>query len=78
MDEVLKHVYENIGEVGSLSSPTTLSKVASDIDGSTLKKAKEYLENEPSYTLHRNRRLRGKQYRQTKAFFPLHIMLTDF
>jgi hypothetical protein len=28
MVEVLKHVYENIGEVGSLSSPTKLSKVA--------------------------------------------------
>jgi hypothetical protein len=27
MVEVLKRVYENIGEVGSLSSPTTLSKV---------------------------------------------------
>jgi hypothetical protein len=66
MDEVLKHVYENIGEAGSLNSPTTLSKVASDIGGSTLKNTKEYLENEPSYTLHRNRRLRGKKYRQTK------------
>ena len=66
MDEVLKGVYENIGEAGSLSSPKTLSKAVSDT--TTLKKAKEYLENESSYTLHRNHRLRGKQYRQTKAF----------
>ena len=73
MDEVLKGVYENIGEAGSLSSPKTLSKVSD----ATLKKAKEYLENEPSYTLHRNHRLRSKQYQQTKAFFPLHIMQMD-
>ena len=73
MDEVLKGIYENVGEAGSLSSPKTLSKVS----GTTLKNVKEYLENEPSYTLHRNHRLRSKQYRQTKAFFPLHIMQMD-
>ena len=66
-NQVLKHVYENIGQAGSLSSPTTLSEVASDVSvNSTLKKCKKV-----------SRRLRGKQYRQTKAFFPLHIMQTD-
>jgi len=73
MAEVLKGVYENIGEAGSLSSPTTLSKVT----GVRTKSVQDYLQNEPSYTLHRNHRLRANQYRKTKAFYPLDIMQAD-
>ena len=58
MVEVLKRVHENIGEVGSLSSPTTLSKVT----GVHTKSVQDYLQNESSYTLHRNHRLRANQY----------------
>ena len=74
MDQVLKGVYENIGEPGSLSSPTTLAQVT----GIKKKLAKEYLQKEPSYTLHRNHRTRGRDYRKTKAFYPLHILEADF
>ena len=74
MDQVLKRVYENIGEVGSLSSPTTLSKVT----GVEKKLAEEYLQKEPSYTLHQNHRTRGHDYRITKAFIPLHITSRSF
>ena len=50
MVEVLKGAYENIGEAGSLSSPTTLSKVT----GVRTKSVQDYLQNKTSYTLHRN------------------------
>ena len=73
MVEALKHVYENIGAVGSLSSPTTLAQVT----GLEKNRAAEYLQNESSYTLHRNRRIRGNHYRKTKAFFPLQILQAD-
>jgi hypothetical protein len=58
MVEVLKHIYENIGETGSLSSPNTLSKVT----GVRIKSAQEYRQNESSYTLHRNHRVHGNHY----------------
>jgi Tfp pilus assembly pilus retraction ATPase PilT len=64
MVEVLKRVYENIGKAGSLSSPTALSKVT----GVHTKSVQDYLQNEPSYTLHRNHRFRANHYRKSKAF----------
>ena len=70
MVEFLKRVYENIGEVGSLSSPTTLSKVT----GVHAQGVQDYLQNESNYTLYRNHRLRANHYRKTKAFSTLHIM----
>ena len=73
MDETLNRIYANVGEMGSLSAPSTLAQV-SNVQQSV---AKEYLQNEPSYTLHRNRRLRTNQYRKTKAFYPLQIMQAD-
>jgi hypothetical protein len=44
MVEVLKRVYENIGEVGSLSSSASLSKVT----GFHTKSVQDYLQNESS------------------------------
>ena len=65
MAQVFKDLYENIGEIERLRSPTTLGQVT------RLKKklARDYLQSEPSYTLHRNHRVRGSRYRKTKAFF---------
>jgi len=54
----LKQVYKNIGEAVSLSSPTALARVTFVEE----KLAAEYLQNEPSYTLHRNHRVRGNPY----------------
>ena len=65
MAQVLKRVYENIGEVGSLSSPSTLARVT------------ENFMSDPNYTLHRNRRFHGGNYRKTKAFSPLFILQAD-
>ena len=46
--QVLKHVYENIGKVKSLSSPTPLAPAVKV----EKKLAAEFLWNEPSYNLH--------------------------
>ena len=72
MDQILK-CYENIGEPGSLCSPSTLARVT------RIKKklANEYLQKESSYTLHRNHRTRGSHYLKTKAFYPRHILQAD-
>ena len=73
MAQLLKHAYENTGEAENLSSVTTLAQV----DGVEKKLATDYLQNEPSKTLHRNHRGCGRQYQKTKAFFPLLILQTD-
>ena len=73
MAKVLNWVYENIGEVRSVSLPTTLARVA----GFEKKSAREYLENELSYTLHQNHRVRGIDYRKTKVFSLLHTLQAD-
>lgn len=73
MDEEISRTYKNVGEPGSLSSPQTLAKVT----GHTRKQAGEYLKGEPSYTLHRNRRIKGSQYRKTFAYGPLDIAQAD-
>ena len=65
MVEALKYVYENIGEVGSLSSPSTLARVT------------ENFMSEPNYTLHRNRRFHGGNYRKTKASLLLFKLQAD-
>jgi hypothetical protein len=70
MDQILKGVYENIGETGSLSSPTTLLKVTRI----EKKLAKEYLQKEPSYILRRDQRTRCRDYGKIKAFYPQHIL----
>ena len=62
MAQVLKHLYENIGEAGSLSSRNTLAQVT----GVEKKLATEYLQKEPSYN--RNHKVRGNHYRKTKGF----------
>ena len=67
MDQFLKGVYE----LWILSY--TLAKVT----GIKKKLAKEFLQKEPSYTLHRNHRVYGNHYRKTKAFYPLHILQAD-
>ena len=59
--------------MGSLSSPNTLAQVM----GFKKKLAAEYLQNESSYTLHRNHRVCGCQYRKTKILFPWQILLAD-
>ena len=68
--QVLKRIYENIGEAGSLSSPATPARVA----GVAKKLVTEYLLNEPSHNIHRNQRVRGNYYRKAKVFFSLHIL----
>ena len=40
--------------------------------------ATEYLQNEPSYNLHRNHRLCGNLYQKPKILFPFHILKADF
>lgn len=73
MDEKLSETYKNIGEPGSLSSPQTLAKIT----GRTKKQAEDYLKGESSYTLHRNRRIKGPQYRKTFSYGPLDIAQAD-
>jgi len=53
MDQILTDFYENVGEAGSLSSLTTLARVASV--GKEL--ATEYLKNELCYTILQNHRI---------------------
>jgi hypothetical protein len=71
--EALKHVYESIGEGGSLSSLAIISQIT----GHEKKLAPKYLQNESSYTLLRNRRVCGRHYFKTKACFPLQILQVD-
>ena len=73
MVEVLKHVFENIDEVGCQSSPTRLSKVT----GLQKALARECLQIELSYTLRQNHMVRGNHQGETKALFSLHIMQAD-
>jgi len=74
MAHVLKRVYENVGEARSLSSPTTLTRVALV----EKKLTTEYLQIESSYTLHRKHKVYGNHYRKIKAFSPLYSKSTYF
>jgi hypothetical protein len=69
----LKGAYENIGEPGSLTSPTTLAQNT----GIEKKLAKEYLQKESRYNFHQNHRTKGRDYRKPKAFYPWHIFQAD-
>ena len=64
MAQVLKCAHDNIGEAVSLSSPITVVQVT----GFQKKLEIEYLENEPSYNLHRNHIVCNINYRKTKVF----------
>ena len=67
MIQALKHVYENVGEVETLSSSTRLTQFT----GLVKKLMADYLYNESRYTLHRNHIVRCSHHRKTKAFSPL-------
>ena len=71
--QVLKHVYEDICKMKSLSSHTPLAPAAKV----EKKLAAEFFWNEPSYKLHTNHRICGSYYRKTKAFFRFHILQVD-
>ena len=64
MAQVLKYIYENIGEKVSSNFLTKLASVA----GNEKELATEYLQIEHSSTLHRNDRFRGNHYRKLKPF----------
>ena len=69
--EVLKHVYGKSDDLESLSSYTKLTQV----NRLKNKLATEYLQDESSYSLHRNHKVTGNQYCKAKAFFLLQILL---
>ena len=70
----LKHVYENIGEVGTLSPPIILAQVT-ELEK---KLVTEYLQNELSYILYRNHIENQSHYRKTYFFTIEHITNRSF
>ena len=63
-DEKLEHIYCNLTSVEALAAPSILAKKA-DV---SLKKGKEFIEEEESYTLHGNYKNCLKHFRKTISY----------